>query len=416
MLKNYIKTALRSLFRDKWYSIVNIGGLAIGMCVALLLTIYVKFELSFDKFHDDYHRIYRLHTHFSREGLEEQKLPTTLLDVGENILEEVPEVETIARVFYMNTGTVNVNNESYRSSSIIYADTSFFSLFSFPVNLGKSTNPINEPGSIAITERIASIWFGDENPIGQSVTFSTVDFDTISSSFVRKEQPFTVTAVLTDIPKNSHLTFDVVTSFQSVPKNYIIRQGLDFFTYIKLYNKITPEVSERIGMVNATTIERAFGAFGRESANTQTRLMPLHQIHLNASYPYDMAITSSKIFVYTLGIIAILVLGIASINFVNLTTARADTRKREVGVRKAVGSGRKQLVVQFIGESVLASLLALIVSFALTELLISPFNNLLGTSLVLEYWENLPFFFIIILFAMLVHVVVRIFHLNHKAL
>ncbi|MDX9846328.1 MAG: ABC transporter permease [Tenuifilaceae bacterium] len=402
MLRNYLKTALRAMYRDKWYSIVNIGGLAIGMCVALLLTIYVKFELSFDKFHNDYHRVYRLHNHFSREGLEEQKLAATLLDVGENILEEITEVEAMSRIFYMSTGTVNVSGQLHKTSSIIYTDTSFFSIFSFPMKMGKKVNPIAEPGSIVITEKIANIWFGDENPIGQSVTFGTVDFDTLTSSFIRIQQPFTVAAVLADIPKNSHLTFDVITSFNSVPRNFIASQGLDFKTFVKLYNPITPEVSEKIGAVNANTIEQAFGSFGRESANTQTRLMPLHKIHLNAKYPYDEAITSSKVFVYTLGIIAILVLGIASINFVNLTTARADTRKREVGVRKAVGSSRRHLIIQFIGESIMASMLALMMSFALTELLITPFNNLLGTSLVIEYWENQFFFAIIILFAIVV--------------
>lgn len=402
MIKNFLLTALRAMYRDKWYSLVNIGGLAIGMCVALLLTIYVKFELSFDRFHEDYHRVYRLHNHFTREGLEEQKLAGTLLDVGENIIEEVSEVESMARIFYMSTGAVNVNSQLHKSSSIIYTDTSFFNIFSFPMQMGKESNPIAEHGSIVITEKIAKIWFGDENPIGQSVTFGTVDFDTLTSSFIRIQQPFTVTAVLADIPKNSHLTFDVVTSFNSVPRNFISRQGLDFKTFIKLYNPVTQEVSEKIGAVNANTIERAFGNFGRESANTQTRLMPLHKIHLNANYPYDEAITSSKVFVYTLGIIAILVLGIASINFVNLTTARTDTRKREVGVRKAVGSGRIHLIAQFIGESVMASLLALMIAFALTELLITPFNNLLGTSLVIEYWQNQYFFALIIVFAILV--------------
>jgi putative ABC transport system permease protein len=402
MILNYIKTALRSLYRDRWYSIVNIGGLAIGMCVAIILSIYVLFELSFDRFHVDNNRIYRLHTHFTRAGLEEQKISTTLLDVGENILKEIPEAEAMTRILFMNTGSVNVNNETHKSATAIYTDTSFFSIFSFQVTKGKSIDPISEPGSIAITERIARIWFGDNNPIGQSVTFTTIDFDTISSAFIRKEQPFTVTSVLADIPKNSHLTFDVVTSFQSVPRNFIIRQGLDYLTYIKLHNSITPEVIDRIGMVNATTIERAFGGFGRERANTQTHLMPLHRIHLNSNYPNDQAITSDKVFVYTLGIIAILVLSIAAINFVNLTTARADTRKREVGVRKAVGSNRRQLIVQFIGESILASLLALMVSLVLTELLITPFNNLIGTSLTLEYWNSIPFFAIIILFAMVV--------------
>jgi len=404
MLKNYLKTAFRAMYRDKWYSLVNIGGLAIGMCVALLLGLYVKFELSFDKFHKDYDKIYRLHNHFTKPDLQEERLPCTLYETGEELMNQMPDIEGLARLFFGSSGAVNIKGESKSSKVMIYTDSSFFTLFNFPIVQGSITTPIDAPNQIAISERVANEWFGNENPIGQSVEIYTLDIDSATRSLYRKPQSLNVSAVFSDIPKNSHIRFDVVTNFSTMSQPLLRGQGQDFFTYVKFYNSPTKEIFAKIGEINASIIERNIGS-SRPKEHTKTVLIPLHKIHLAANYPYDQAITSNSVFVLTLGIVGTLVLIIASINFINLSTARADKRKREVGIRKSVGSNRSQIIVQFIGESILASLLALVISLTLIELLIVPFNNLLSTSLSLDYKQNIGYFALVVSLAVIVGII-----------
>lgn len=401
MLKNYLKIALRALYRDKWYSFVNIGGLAIGMCVALLLTLYVRHELSFDKFHADYQRIYRLHNHFTREGLDTEKLPCTLYNSGTTIAENIPEVELLTRIFFWGTGEVTVDNETKSAKRIIYTDTTFFSLFNFPIIQGNKLNPLAQPNQIAITELVAKEWFGNENPIGRSIQIYTYDYDTLEHRFFQKPQTLSVNAVIADIPKNSHLKFDIVTNFSTMSEIFFRGQGQDFFTYIKLVNPLNEDIKHRIGEINALEIEKGIGS-SRPKEGTRTELMPLHHIHLQAKFPSDKTVTGNAMFVMTLGIVAALVLIIASINFINLSTARADNRKREVGIRKTVGSNRTQIIIQFIGESILSAILALIIALMLIELLITPFNNLLNISLTLGYKQNFKLFLYV--FAMAISV------------
>jgi putative ABC transport system permease protein len=390
MLKNYFKLMIRTLYRDKWYSATYIVGLAIGMCVALLLSIYVFHELSFDKFHKDYSSIYRIHNHFSREGLEEERLPCTLYNSGESIAEKVPEVESVLRIMFWDTGDFSIDNQTRESKSIIYTDSIFFRMFNFPIVKGNAVNPLAEPNSIVITEKIAHEWFGDEDPIGKSIRISTIEVDTIARRLYSVPKTLTVNAVAANVPKNSHIEFEVVTSFKSMSERFLRGQGQDFFTYVKLTSPLTESLKSSIGNLNAFEIEKGFGK-NRPAELTRTVFIPLHKIHLHANYPYDRAITSSHSFVLTLGVVAGLVLLIASINFINLTTARANKRKREVGIRKVVGSLRKQIVVQFIGESVLSAFFALVFALIFLELLLNPFNNLLKTELSYSNINNIPF-------------------------
>ncbi len=404
MFKNYLRTALRAMYRDKWYSIVNIGGLAIGMCVALLLSLYVKHELSFDRFHRDYDKIYRLHNHFTRQDLEEQKLPCTLLETGDELLAQIPEVDKLVRIFFWNTGTVSINDETKASKRIIYTDSTFFTFFNFPILQGSMSNPIDAPNQIAISESTANEWFGNVNPIGKSIQIYSYDVDSVTHSVYKKPQSLNISAIFADIPNNSHIRFDVVTNLNTMPQRFLRGQGQDFYTYIKLHGSLTEEISSSIGHINASLIERRIGS-SKPKEMTKTVLIPLQKIHLNTDYPNEIAITSNPLFVITLGIVGVLVLIIASINFINLSTARADKRKREVGIRKSVGSNRAQIILQFIGESIVASLVALIFSLMLSELLINPFNNLLNTTLSLEYKHNFGFLAMIVTMAIIVGIV-----------
>ncbi len=384
------------MYRDKWYSIVNIGGLAIGMCIALLLTIYVKFELSFDRFHDDYKRIYRLNTHFNQEGKKEERYPATLYEAGEAIRQNIPEVETLTRLYYSTTGNVSIGEEVKNSQTIIYTDSSFFSLFKFPIVMGNSKNPLAEPNQIVITRKIADIWFGEADPIGQSISIFTFDYDTINRQLYKRPQTLMVSAVMENTPRNSHLQLNVLTNFSTLPPRFLRANGADFITYFRFNKLVDKNLADRIEQINAGVFARLFND-NQLKETIQTLLMPIGRIHLHSNYPFDLAVTTNFTFVLTLGIVAALVLLIASINFINLSTARAEKRKREVGVRKTVGSSRLLLMAQFTGEAILASLLALTISFMLLELLINPFNNLLNTHLALDYKENILFFLAVLM-------------------
>ncbi len=384
------------MYRDKWYSIINILGLSVGLCTALLLSLYVKHELSFDRFHTESNKIYRLNNHFSRSGLKEEKLPCTLYDTGNELLEQVSEIEMLNRIFFWDTGNITIDDNTYSNERIIYTDTTFFSLFNFPIIHGNSQKPLSEPHTIVISERLAKKWFGKENPIGKSITISTYDLDTVKRQFYTRPQALTVSAVMQNVPKNSHIQFDIATPFSTMPPLFLAANGQDFYTYLKLSTKLNKQIKDKINHINSSVIDRVFGNYGRESENTKTVLVPLKDIHLHTNYPGDRAITTDYGFVLTLSIIALLVLIIASINFINLTTARADKRKREVGIRKVVGSNRIQITMQFIGESVITTFIALLISFMLLELVITPFNNLLGTTLALDYKSNISLLVLII--------------------
>ncbi len=404
MIKNYIKTALRAMYRDKWYSLVNIGGLAIGMCVALLLGLYVRYEISFDRFHKDYQKIYRLHTHIIEEGSKEKKLPVSVYETGDALAENIADIEMVTRLFFSSTDEVMVNNDAKKSQSIVYTDTTFFQLFSFNILHGNKVNPLAEPNNIVISEEVAEAWFGSTNPIGQSVNIYTYDIDTIKFKVYKKPQALTVSAVMQDAPKNSQLQPAVVTNFTTMPQAFLRANGLDFFTYIKIARPIDDALLDRIAKVNAEEIESGFGNTHPQEY-TRTHLMPLADIHLHSDYPFEAGITSSFSFVLTLGIVAALVLIIASINFINLSTARADNRKREVGVRKAVGSSRRLIITQFISESVIASLLSLLLSFMLLELAIGSFNTLINTQLTLDYKHNVGLFLSVVALAIAVGII-----------
>lgn len=398
MLKNYLILMLRTLYREKWYSIVNIGGLAIGMCIALLLSIYVRHELSFDRFHKKYKQIYRLHTHFNRDGQKEERYPVTLYDAGDAIRQGVPEVEVLTRFFFSVTGDIAVDDDIKESQNIAYTDTSFFRLFNFSIVKGDSKNPLNEPNNIVVTKKIAQAWFGEKDPIGQSIKIFTYDYDTINKNLYKRPQTLTVSAVMENVPKNSHLRLSVLTNFSTMSPIFLRANGADFFTYFRFNRVIDEDLSSRVAQINAEEFERIFKDT-HLMETIKTHLMPLARIHLHANYPFDPSLTTNFSFVLTLGIVAALVLLIASINFINLSTARADNRKREVGIRKTVGSSRLLLIARFIGEAVLASLIALAVSFVLVELLITPFNNLLNTQLSLDYKNNAWFFLTVLMAA-----------------
>ena len=361
MLGKYFKVAIRNLLRHKAYSAINILGLAVGMACCIVILLLVRHELSFDSFHNNADRIYRLNIRMNFTG--------TAGDAGISagaaapaLAERYPEVVNYARIEYnaisflaYYRGERTVIDETY------FADQSFFEIFDFELIAGNRQTLLKEPFTAVITEETAQRIFGNADPLGKVIQQNG-------------EKEYKVTGVLEDIPDNSHIKFNMLLSNRERkdnPSGSIHKwQTFNFLTYILLDENADPKVIE------AKLPEFVQQNFGPKADNIELHLQPLKEIHLHSTHIlYELNWYKSDIkYVYIYSCIAVIVLLIACINFMNLSTARSASRAKEVGIRKVAGARRQQLIKQFIGESVLVALFALLLAIALIELTL-PFLN-----------------------------------------
>jgi putative ABC transport system permease protein len=364
MLKNYLKIAWRNIRKQKFYSFINILGLTIGMTCCFLIFMYVRFELSYDAFHKNKDRIYRLVT--------DVKTPTELIEaeitsapMGPNIEADFPEVVSAVRVSLTNT-LVTIGDNKYQEDKLAMADSAFFDVFSFPLVRGNAKNMLMEPFTAVLTESKAKKYFGSADPMGKTFQIDG------------KKATIKVAGVMKDVPENSHLPFDMVISLTTAEKmgdNFKDSWGgFGMMTYLLL----TPGT-------DAAKLEKKFPAFMEKHVGTMMKrnnmYYTLHLEHLDDVYmtsKRNAPVKGSMTNVYIFSVVALFILLIAVINFVNLATARATERAREVGVRKSVGAYESQLTFQFLCETLLLSLFAFVLSVALCQLLLPPFNMLAG--------------------------------------
>lgn len=362
MLDHYLKMAFRSLLRNKLSSIINILGLAVGMGVCLLIFQYIHFELSFDKFHKDADRVYRLTTTEFRNGVDLGTEMYTTYAVGPSSKTVIPAVKDFARVHPQKEGLIVINSEKNirnQENNIWYADSSFFEMFNFKMKYGSLETALKEKHNIILTEKTASKYFGDINPVGETLRVSG---GTLSGDFV-------VTGVLNKLPLNSHLQFDFLIPMQFVLENWRLYREEDgwgwnnFVTYVKLEHSANLDA---VGKKFDELISR------HSEIDYKIGLQSLTDIHLKAGFSGDIGRNNGSIQnVYYFAIIALFILLMAWINYINLSTAKAINRAKEVGIRKSIGANKKELIVQFLFESgcsnVAAFLLAVcIASFLLT--------------------------------------------------
>jgi putative ABC transport system permease protein len=337
MFKNYLKIALRNVKNDKIYSFINITGLAVGMVCFILISLYVRYELNYDKYHNNADAIYRVITEIpysnSSDGVNLwNSTPFPLKAAIEN---DFPEVLSATRV-YGNPGTVKFNNQIYQEQNLFLVDPEFLEIFTFPLSKGDPETALNDPASVLLTEETAFKYFGQEDPIGKVMLINNEDHK--------------VTGILKTIPKNSHFTFDVLIPFSNILKTPFGRYhwtrwgGIHGPTYILLKEGVDPDDLEK-------KLPNFFTKHAGEGADYILHLEALKDIHLNGRLKAELELNGDARVVTIFSITGLLILLIACFNYINLSTARSHKKALEVGIRKVVGANKRNLTLQFFMES-----------------------------------------------------------------
>ena len=364
MFKNYFKIAFRNIIRHKAYSFINIIGLSIGMACFILISSYIIYESSYDKFHKDSERIYRIdfQNDYTKAGSDIfNKTPAPLALALES---DCPETEIVTRLREESRSPlIHIDENSYLEDKFFYADPNFLTIFSFPLNSGNPKTVLNEPYSIIITDEIANKYFGNENPIGKTITVEQK----------HQQQPYNITGVIKKSPSNSHIQFNFLASFstlyqQQLSNNYqhsLHWNAYGFYTYIKI------KQYSSVKSIETSLVELVKKNKGQDS-KIRFLLGPIEKIHLYQNWKKDIEPGGDIRYVYLFAAIGFFILLIACFNYVNISSAQSIKRAKEVGLRKVVGASRSQLIKQFLSESLVSSFLSFCLAIIIVELT-SPF-------------------------------------------
>ena len=381
MLKNYLKIAFRALWRSRAHSLINIVGLSVGIACCVLISLFVKDELTFDRFHSKADRIYRAYV-IEDWGVNQQFIDiTTPFPLGPALKEHLPEVEMMVR--RNNIGTqVKVDDKLFSESAMI-AGVDLLEMFDFELVEGEKTDILKDQSAVLLTEEYAKRFFGTEDALGKTIALQLGD----------KFEDFSVKGILKNPPINSSIQFGMVLSDLNYPKLYnerVLTSGwfnITPETYVMLKQGVDPsELSKKFPSVFKPLLGEDY-----EKSKYFVGLQPLTKIHLDTSLPAGIAPVSDPKYSYILGAIAGLILIVGCINFVTLSIGRSLKRSKEVGIRKVAGAQRQQLIFQFIGEAVIITLFALFIGLMLAYLCLPVFNDLAGKSLSLPFDEFLIF-------------------------
>jgi len=362
MIRNYIKIALRNIKRNSTYSILNISGMAIGMASALLILLWVQDEWSYDRHFKNANDLYRVTENQYFSGGEVSSMAATPGALASALKKEYPEIIRSSRYsnppFALHKGDVFINEK------IAMVDKDFLKMFNIKFIRGDINNALNEPHNIVITEEMANKYFSDENPLGKTLT--AIDI------------VFTISGVVKSLPRNSHIRFDILFSFEGVGVP-IDDWRVRCYNYLEL-NKGT----------DSKTVDKKILDFlrnNKKGLNSEIFLQNIKKIHLFSSrkYVYDIIGHGDITYVRILSLVAVFILIIACINFMNLSTAQSGRRSREIGIRKMAGANKRKIIVQFLGESLLIVLVAHVIAMILVELLLPGYNNLIGKQLAVNY-------------------------------
>ncbi len=402
MLRNYVKSSYRSLLKNKVYSAINISGLTVGIACCLLISLYVQDEMSYDNFFQDSDRIYRVAL--------EREYPTNTrffgsspVNMAPTLLEYYPEVEEagrLHRLFFQNQVTVTIGDQTFVEEKYLFADNNFFKVFSFDFVEGDPSSALDGPDRVVLTRSTATKFFGEGPALNKIYQIDT--------------SRFIVSAVIEDMPSNSHMDFDVLGSIEQLPfiqsaasNNSWINPWL--FTYIKLREGVSqedfqaklPEVVRNHGMASILSqLSLSEEEYSESGNDFKYFLQPVTDIHLKSNLDVEVQANSDITYVYLLIAVVAFILIISCINFINLATARSAERAKEVGVRKVLGSNKSLLVKQFLTESNLITVIALLLSIGLALLVLPSFNGLVEKELSLAVLTN-PLVILVILVGVL---------------
>lgn len=369
MIRNYLLISIRSLKKHFSYALINVFGLGLGLCTCLILVMWILHETSYDRFHEKAERIYRSSLEYSFGGqvARTSVSPTALLPT----LLTLPEIETGVRVFNpsgWNPYIVRRGDKLFQENRFYAADSTFFDVFSYRLLKGNPETALARPYTVVLTEAMAGKYFPDEDPLGKTLN-------------INGTQDYTVTGVMENAPTNSFLQFEFVSSFGSLraAREDPIWWSANYQTFVVLHAGAGLHAAS--GKLNDIVRQAVAAEVTGKNDYVRYNFARLTDLYLRSDFQGEPEVVSDIQYIYIFSAVAFLILLIACINYVNLSTAKAADRAREVGIRKVVGAGRKQLFIQFIGESVVTTLLAFMVAYLLAHLLLPYFNDLAGKDL-----------------------------------
>ena len=364
MFKNYLKITSRFMRRQKLYSFINISGLSIGMACCILILFYVKHELSYDDYHKNSDRIYRIAID-AQLGGQNLRMPKSSPRITSTMESTYPEVEKTVMLSPFSRKSVSYKDQLFYEDNVLFAGEKFFEIFTFDFIIGSPKNALDEPYEVVITEEIAVKYFGAEDPVGKQLLF---DNNTL----------YTVSGVIKNVPSNSHFTFDFVRSFKTIyenpPQNINEFFYINYYTYFllkegysikELENKVQVYIQQNLALLIPANLR---------GGKLEIFFQPLQKIYLHSDLEQDIGITGSIVNVYIFSVIAVIILITASINFMNLSAARSFLRLREIGMRKVLGADRKKIAGQFLFETAFYSILSFFVALVIVWIA-SPFLN-----------------------------------------
>ena len=378
---SYLRVTIRTVVRHKGYSFINVTGLAVGMAAFLLILLFVRQEMSYDRYHKHAADIYRI-TVDMRVGDQPRVLGAlSSAALAPNLKRLVPEVIAAARVRKEEEETVvRVNQHTFMEKSVVWADQDVFSIFSLPFLRGDPESSLTRPNTVVMTERVAQKYFGADDPIAKSLVINGVTYE--------------VSGVIDDLPENTHLRFDFLASLETdkIDEHNFMAYWANhnFYTYLRVHGGSQELVTRKLAEIVEQNLGEAMKQVGGKLAYF---LQPITDIHLHSHLEWEFSPNGDIIYVVAYCIIAVLILSVACFNFTNLAMARGVQRAREIGVRKVFGARRGQLMWQLIGESVFLSLIAMVVSVALVELSLTLFRDLIGVDLLINYRVDLLIMF-----------------------
>ena len=386
MLRNQFKVALRNLWRNKGFSAINISGLAIGIATCLLILLFLQNEFSYDRYNEKADRMVRV-VFRGNTGAQEMKEANVMPPVAQALKSDFPEVQEATRIRTFGVPRITYKDKTFRENAFAFVDSNFFQVFTIPLIQGDAKTALLQPNAVVISRAVAKKYFGNEDPLGKVLQFKD------------NNAALTVTGVIDKVPLNSHFHFDLFASMSGLPEAKVSSwMTSNFYTYLvlpegydykRLEAKLGPEVDKYIGPQMQQAMGLTLAQFRQQGNQIGFALQPITDIHLHSDLTGDMEPYGDIRYIYIFSAVAVFMLLIACINFMNLSTAGASKRAKEVGIRKVMGSVKGQLVQQFLTESFILTFVALMLALGLVQWALPVFNDLAGQNLSLHLMTHL---------------------------